>query len=234
MPENSFTSIKKAIEEQNAEGVEVDVQLSADNKLILFHDEKLEQSTYCGGCVNEFTASSLEECQYFPGTNLSTHNEKIISLDKVLLRFSARKEKPLIFLDTKIFSECNSNDIQKKMIIEINEMIQLYNAENWIHVMSGSESFLIEMKKVNSNIKLWLDGGDFNTNVEIAKRNQFYGVSGGNNSVTKEQVSLAHENNIYALIFGMKSQSGITRAIRKNPDYLQTDKIPLTQIILIE
>ncbi len=239
LPENSFTSIKNAIEGQNADGVEVDVQMSVDKKLILYHDNKLETSTNCSDCISDNLSTDLLACKYFVGNSFSLTNEKLISLEQVLARFFTRKIKPLIFLDTKFIEDCrlegeDTSDKFSDMLEEINRLIELYDAAGWVHVMSPSIEFLILMKSINPEVKLWLDGSNFSINVPLAKQHQIYGVSGSNANISKEDISFAHENKLFALLFGMKSQSGIVRAIEKYPDYLQTDNILLTQKILLD
>jgi len=236
LPINSFKSVTKAIEKQNADGVEVDVQMSADNQLMLFHDDLLETATYCSGCISAISAEELEECQYKSYGTLNFSKEKLITLDVIMSRFSQRKVKPMVFLDTKTIANCTENNyniVEKNMIEKIDLIIKKYNAQSWVHVMSGSEDFLLKMQQLNPGIKLWIDG-DFNTNIPIANAHNFYGVSGNSSAVTSEQISFAHSNGIYALLFGFKAQAGILSAIKKNPDYLQTDNIILTQQILLQ
>ncbi|MBL4593743.1 MAG: hypothetical protein JKX68_08020 [Flavobacteriales bacterium] len=236
LPINSFKSVTKAIEKQNADGVEVDLQMSADNQLMLYHDDLLETSTYCSGCISAISAEELGECQYKSYGTLNFSNEKLITLDVIMSRFSQRKVKPIIFLDTKTIVICNENnysEVEKIMTEKIDLIIKKYNAETWLHVMSGSHEFLLQMQKLNPEAKLWLDG-DFNINIPIVNTYNFYGVSGNSANVTSEQISLAHSKGIYALLFGFKSQAGIISAIKKHPDYLQTDNIILTQQILLQ
>ena len=51
LPHNSITSLTKAIDAYGVEGVEADIQLSADDKIFMYHDNTLESGTDCGGCV---------------------------------------------------------------------------------------------------------------------------------------------------------------------------------------
>ena len=47
LPTNSAASVSKALDELEADGVELDVQLTADKQLILYHDARLESQTNC-------------------------------------------------------------------------------------------------------------------------------------------------------------------------------------------
>ncbi len=59
-PENTLPSFKKAIE-ASADGVEFDVQLSADGVPVVIHDEKIDRTTDGEGPVNTLSASELEK-----------------------------------------------------------------------------------------------------------------------------------------------------------------------------
>lgn len=53
-----------------------------------------------------------------------------------------------------------------------------------------------------------------------------------NINISKEQVKLAHQNNIKVTIWGVLHKSEIKEAISKHPDALMTDNIQLTQELL--
>lgn len=58
-PENSLTAFALAAE-QGADGIEIDVQLSADGRPVLMHDERVDRTTNGTGAVAELT---FEQCQ---------------------------------------------------------------------------------------------------------------------------------------------------------------------------
>jgi glycerophosphoryl diester phosphodiesterase len=58
-PENSLTAFALAAE-QGADGIEIDVQLSADGWPVLMHDERVDRTTDGSGAVAELT---FEQCQ---------------------------------------------------------------------------------------------------------------------------------------------------------------------------
>jgi glycerophosphoryl diester phosphodiesterase len=58
-PENSLTAFALAAE-QGADGIEIDVQLSADGWPVLMHDERVDRTTNGSGAVAELT---FEQCQ---------------------------------------------------------------------------------------------------------------------------------------------------------------------------
>lgn len=59
-PENTMIAFEKAIE-MNADGIELDVQLSKDGKIIVLHDEKVDRVSDTKGWVKDYTLSELKK-----------------------------------------------------------------------------------------------------------------------------------------------------------------------------
>ena len=53
-PENTMIAFKKAIE-GNFDGIETDIHLTKDNKLVLIHDEKINRTSNGKGYVKDYT-----------------------------------------------------------------------------------------------------------------------------------------------------------------------------------
>ena len=58
-PENTLASFRTAID-LNADGIELDVRLSSDGKLVVIHDETIDRVTDSIGTVNTFTLQELK------------------------------------------------------------------------------------------------------------------------------------------------------------------------------
>ena len=68
--------------------------------------------------------------------------------------------------------------------------------------------------------------------VDDAIENNIFGI-GVNLDASAETIRYAHENGIYVMMWGAKSDAGNKKAIRLNPDFLQTDK-PIPILMLFE
>ncbi len=64
--ENSITSFARA-RDLGADGIELDVQLTADGRLVVMHDPTLDRTTVCKGSVRERTLQALSECPLVNG-----------------------------------------------------------------------------------------------------------------------------------------------------------------------
>ena len=90
-PGNSLSAVLQTLNSK-VDGIEVDVRLSKDNVLFLFHGDRLEQYTNLNGVPEDCTWSFLKEAKYY-GTN-----EKLLLLDDFLSLVNNQK---VIFLDIK-------------------------------------------------------------------------------------------------------------------------------------
>lgn len=70
-PENSLAAFALA-REQGADGIELDVQLSADGQLVIFHDETVERLTDGSGKVSDLSLAQLQEFKLENGEAIPT------------------------------------------------------------------------------------------------------------------------------------------------------------------
>ncbi len=65
-PENSLSSFAAAMAD-GADGIELDVELTSDGRLVVMHDDTLDRTTDCSGCVSEFTLEEVIACRHLDG-----------------------------------------------------------------------------------------------------------------------------------------------------------------------
>ena len=70
-PENTLAAFHLALE-QGADGVELDVQLSRDGQLVVFHDWSVERLTEGKGCVSDLTLAELQMLRLPEGQKVPT------------------------------------------------------------------------------------------------------------------------------------------------------------------
>ena len=69
-PENTLEAFKLAINEE-ADGIELDVQLTKDKELVVIHDETIDRTSNGKGYVKDYTLEELKKLNFNYG------NEKI-------------------------------------------------------------------------------------------------------------------------------------------------------------
>ena len=65
-PPSSWRGIRRALR-AGADGVEIDLQLSQDSVVMLYHDQKLENGSTGQGCVSQHPAAELTQLRYRGG-----------------------------------------------------------------------------------------------------------------------------------------------------------------------
>lgn len=80
-PENTMLAFKAAIE-GNFDGIETDVHLTKDNKLVLIHDEKIDRTSNGKGYVKDYTYEEL--CQFNFSYRFKDVEVKIPLLEELL------------------------------------------------------------------------------------------------------------------------------------------------------
>ena len=80
-PENTMLAFKAAID-GNFDGVETDVQLTKDNRLVLIHDEKIDRTSNGKGYVKDYTYDQL--CQFNFNYRFDGIEAKIPLLEELL------------------------------------------------------------------------------------------------------------------------------------------------------
>ncbi len=106
LPENSIASFLAAMAD-GADGIELDVELSADGALIVMHDDTLDRTTTCGGCVNALSLPEVKECRLL-GANREPTAQHPPTLEEA---YRALPPDALVNVELKVFEPpCFSED----------------------------------------------------------------------------------------------------------------------------
>ena len=72
-PENTITSFEKAMDIPGLCGIELDIQLTKDQEIVVIHDERVDRTTEGYGFVRDFTLSELKRLNIYTGTGMTEH-----------------------------------------------------------------------------------------------------------------------------------------------------------------
>ena len=220
-PINSYESLEPCFR-IGAKGSEMDVQMTKDSVLVLFHDAKLEDATLCRGILNDKTWDEIKNCllasPYSNSVNLITLNELLSKIDKhnLTLTFDCKLYKGETINHAQ-FLNTYANAIQK--VINDNQLI------NNTFIESSDTSFLRILKNKDANYKLFIYPDNFENGLTIANKMDLFGITISNKKITAENVKTAHEMNRRITVWNTLTESDNTDAVSKNVDYIQSDKI---------
>ena len=219
-PANSFESIQYAIDVLDADGIEVDVQMTKDSILVLFHDKFLEYSTNFNGCVSQYTYDELKSAK------LDNTEYTLVNLEKVMKFIDSRKKN--VFLDVKAYDFCNEIEISTSAFNYSlsNSFSQVSQActENSV-VINPSISFLNKLNHSNKCI----EASNIQSGVEKLNEFGYQSILINISNISKNDMELLTDVNWG--VFGVKDEWSIDNGIELLPKFVITDNIAYTKKI---
>ncbi len=97
-PENSISSFLAAMDE-GADGVELDAAITQDGQIIVMHDDTLDRTTNCTGCVSLRTFDAIRACRLLDGEGNPTQERPPTLLEA----YSEIDGNALINIELKVF-----------------------------------------------------------------------------------------------------------------------------------
>lgn len=144
-PENTLISFQET-ERVGAEGIELDVQLTKDNKIVVIHDETLERTTTGQGWVKDYTLKeirSLDASYKFPDYGVC----KVPSLEEV---FSWAESNTIVINVELKNTSVHYEGLEEKVI----ELIRRYHFENRVILSSFNHDSLVKCFTIAPEITL--------------------------------------------------------------------------------
>ncbi len=113
-PENSLSSFLAAIQ-AGADGVELDVRLTADGNVIVMHDDTLDRTTNCTGCVSAMTLDEVRACRLLDGAGEATEGRPPTLVEV----YSAVSGNLLVNIEMKVSGEeCATPETAPDLLVE--------------------------------------------------------------------------------------------------------------------
>lgn len=178
-PENTLSAFKLAME-QGAEGIELDVHLSADGEVVVTHDHTIDRVSNEKGLVNSYTVEELK------GFDFSNHfseykGEKIPTLKEVYELVKPTDLKINVELKTGIVMY---EGIEKKLI----ELAEKMEMQERVIYSSFNHYSLMKLKELSPTVELgilyadgWIDVPSYAKNLGVqAIHPSFYNLEAPN------------------------------------------------------
>lgn len=220
--DNSKEAVDLALGIEGCDGVEVDVQISSDGQLWLYHDDNLETSTNGTSCIPLNDSEELMNVHY-----TTFAKEKLVrlnDLDPLIL-----KNKTL-FLDLRHLNVCTGQFVSKNDVINALMTSDLVNDANIkVWCLLANPAWISDFQGVGLRVLFSAAGHKDFVNI-VNNYPVLEGLVVKNSETTQQDVDQLHALGKKVFIFEMRSPKGIRSALKKFPDGVITDDIRTTLI----
>ena len=203
-----------------ADGVELDVQLTADSVLVAYHAQDLSELTPCTGLINAKLWSELTSCTLRGEDGLPV---PIIRLDSALAHLSRDHPTASYTLDIKLFA---AGDWWSYLDV-FSQRLRALHAQQGLHGRLVVECQVVEfldlVGRVDANLPLFLYATDAEEGIRTVKEKGYTGITMDHGRMDAASVSEAKEAGVTVALFGVGGWWSHRRAMAKRPDRLQTD-----------
>lgn len=229
---NSGPSIQRALAHYDTDGVEIDVQFTADGRLIAFHDEFLEAKTDCAGRVDGKTLRELGICRYRNHLWAVT-DDRILTLDEAIDTALRAKPSAHLFLDLKTFTaQAAGRPIETAYVEGLGKVTDAVSKDR-LWLVSGSERVLYSLKLfLGDSAHVLADAYGGARGIYLSESLGLEGMVVSQKKVTRSQVEHMHRQGRLVVLFGVKSYPAARDALALKPEIVQADDIPALQSAL--
>lgn len=142
-PENTMPSFIKAIE-LGADLLELDVQLSKDGEIVVFHDFLLEKTSNGTGLLRDHTWRELQQLDVGSWYSNEFAGERIPTLEQVLDLSRGR-----VWLSIELKQQNSENAPLARKVVDL---VSSYGMEDQVQIMSFNHKLLSEVRAYTSSI----------------------------------------------------------------------------------
>lgn len=143
-PENTLAAFKEAIR-VGADGIELDVQLSKDNHLIVIHDETVDRTTNGYGEISQLTLAELKQLDAGNWFKENPIRQEIPTLEEVLQLLVDEQFQGVLNIELK------TDKIHYQGIEKI--LVQLMQSQNWPFEYIYSSFYFPSLEKIEEIAK---------------------------------------------------------------------------------
>lgn len=146
-PENTLLAFEKAMNVQGLTGIELDIQLTKDGRLVVIHDERVDRTTEGIGYVRDYTLSQLKKLHIYADDRLT---QSIPTMEEVFDLLETHLKSGLklnIELKNSVYSY---NGMEEKIV----EMVYKRGVQNAIVYSTFYANSLEKIKMLDPNTEL--------------------------------------------------------------------------------
>jgi glycerophosphoryl diester phosphodiesterase len=211
-----------------ADGAEIDIQLTKDTVLVLFHDQLLNPRTTCNGRVYEQDWADLKKCKYYATEN----NIYINAVDDLFSRLPDLHNWYFSFDCSKFDTEVSDTAVYRAQYLRaIKRLCEKYQMSDNV-LIEGDADLLLKAKSLGLTNKLFLFEGLTAETINFASQHQLFGFSTSPDWIY-ENVDLAHSHGLYLMLWSPNDDIENKESLKLKADIIQTDD-PIDMLRLLD
>ena len=222
-PENTMSAFIGA-KKQGADWIELDVQQTKDQVIIVSHDTNLKRVTGINKDVIDLTYKEIEKLDAGSFKDTKFKGEKIPTLEEVI---DFAKENNMR-LNIELKPTGKEKDFEKQVV----ELIQEKDFQSKCVITSQVYEVLEKVKKVNKEIETVYVMSIAYGDIVKLKAADHFSVEASN--VNDNLVSKVHNEGKQIYAWTVNTQESINKMIEYNVDNIITDDVPLAQKMIKE
>jgi glycerophosphoryl diester phosphodiesterase len=206
--------------EAGLDGVELDVQLSADGVLVAYHAQDLAELSTCHGLVNANAWSALQTCTVV-GDDGAAH--PLVRVDSLLPALARAFQQAEFTLDAKLFAAGDWWSYLENFSRALADLHALPDLHGRLVLECQLTDFLDLVARDAPGLPLYLYATDAEQAIPIAVANGYTGLTIRYDRITVDEVQGARAHGLAITLFGAGGWWSHRRALRAEPDRLQSD-----------
>lgn len=153
-PENTLSAFRAAAQLEGITGIELDVQLTKDNHMVVIHDETVDRTTNGSGNVRDYTLAELQSLQIQGRDDEIEHTP---TMEEVLLLLKPYCENKGLLINIELKNSVIRYEGMEEMLLEL---VQKYDMEKYIIYSSFLPESMRLLKELDANVKTGVLGSD--------------------------------------------------------------------------
>ncbi len=217
-PKNSREALLSALE-IGADGIELDVQLTRDSVLVIYHDQDLNSLTACNGIINSMSWIELQECP----PQIDGRTFRIERVDSLLLTAAKLHPDAIFMLDCKLFAHAEWWPYLEAFTDALVQLDRHRSLKGRLMIECMVDDFLLLLQRKNDQIALFIYGKDPEHLMHRAITSRYTGITIHDREIDAGEVRKAKGLGLQVALLGVGNSFDHWWALRKRPDLLQTD-----------
>jgi glycerophosphoryl diester phosphodiesterase len=221
-PANTKESVLYALDVLDADGVELDVQMTKDSVLVLYHDEYLDKNTTLSGCIPEYNLIELNDL------NVYQTRFELMTLEQALSVIFERNRN--VILDLKPYNYCDSANVDFGIFNRaLNRVLLPYSHLEKTKIVANALNISLLNSLTDTSIVKSFETQNENYAIQYFQNGYADEICFDASKFSDEIRSQFETNQIPFSLFGVKTQGEIKRGIEFSPKRIITDNISYTR-----